>query len=105
MNNLADQITIEEITLLNSRNEIHVRGTQHRGYLNFASSWYISSHELNRLLNQLQKVNPSKEIGALFENNYSSEGLIMCLTAQDLDNSTIEMNWMDVTVPILEIRA
>ena len=105
MNNLRSQITVEEITVLYSRNEIHVKGMQHRAHLKFASSWFISNHELNRLLNELQKVNPSKEIAELFESNYSSEGLVMYLSSDVLESSTVETNWLDPAMPIREIRA
>ena len=100
-----EMVTISEITVFSERNEIFVRGKQHRNHLNFESAWYINNHELNRLLNELQRINSTLDVVDLFSTYQSSDGTIMQLTCKQLEKSYVQADWLDYSPIVREIRA
>ena len=100
-----EKVTIDEITVFTGRNEILVRGIQHRNHLNYESSWYINNHELNRLINQLQQNNAFLDVIDLFTTYTSADGNILQLHGDVLDESNVFADWLDQSTIAREIRA
>ena len=104
MNNAAT-IKIKEITVFGGRNEITVLGTQYRNHLSYESTWHINNHELNRLINELQRLNDHLQIAEIFSTFMSTEGLIMQLDGQKLEVSDVRVGWLADSPLAREIRA
>ncbi len=100
-----ENVTIHEITVFGGRNEIFVRGTQHREHLNYESSWYINTHELNCLMNELQRINSHLNIAEVFMSYKSTEGSIMQLNGNKLTETKVNAGWLEQSPIAREIRA
>jgi hypothetical protein len=100
-----ENVTIHEITVFGGRNEILVRGTQHRDHLNYESSWYINTHELNRLMNELQRLNSHLYITDVFTSYTSTEGSIFQLEGNKLTERKVNAGWLEQSPVAREIRA
>ena len=106
MKNALQTIEINEIMILSSNDEIMIKGTQQREFLSFETQLYINSTQLNKIINELQKLNAEQEVSEMFKSQPSIDGKTMfCFDATELEISTIEFDVFEQNNKLLQIRA
>ena len=86
----TNSIAIQEISLYTAKDEICLRGRMQQGQLSYDTSVFISSTQLNKVINQLQKLNEEMDVAASFSSKSDGEGnLFMWLNTQDFNETSI----------------
>jgi hypothetical protein len=99
-------LSIKEITLLTSTNEITLIAEMQRDNLSYETTIGLSSTQLNLIINQLQKINPDFEVSELFlEEHVDYQTSMYSFMASKLENTCIPMACFDVNDELKQIRA
>ncbi len=80
---------IKEIKVTSCREDVVIFGQLSSGNFQYESSIVINTSDLNRLINLLQKDNPSDEISAMFTSTDFYDWTEYVLNTNLLDNKTI----------------
>jgi len=86
---------IKQIKVASCREDVVILGQLSRGNFQYESSIVINTSDLNRLINLLQKGNPSDEISAMFTSTDFYDWTEYVLNTKSLDNKTISLR--DIT--------
>lgn len=106
MRNALETIDIKEIMILSSHDEIMIKGIQHRDYLHFETKLFVNSTQLNKLLNELQKLNEEQEITSMFKSQPGTDGNdVFYFDTTQLSTSTVELYKFEPANHLLQIRA
>ena len=80
---------IKQIKVASCREDVVILGQLSSGNFQYESSIVINTSDLNRLINLLQKDNPSDEISAMFTSTDFYDWTEYVLNTKSLDNKTI----------------
>lgn len=80
---------IRQIKMASCRQDVIISGALSSGNFQYESSIVINTSDLNRLINLLQKGNPSDEISAMFTSTDFYDWTEYVLITKSLDNKTI----------------
>ena len=80
---------IKQIKVASCREDVVILGQLSSGNFQYESSIVINTSDLNRLINLLQKGNPSDEISAMFTSTDFYDWTEYVLNTNLLDNKTI----------------
>ena len=80
---------IKQIKVASCREDVVILGQLSSGNFQYESSIVINTSDLNRLINLLQKDNPSDEISAMFTSTDFYDWTEYVLNTNSLDNKTI----------------
>ena len=80
---------IRQIKMASCRQDVIISGVLSSGNFQYESSIVINTSDLNRLINLLQKGNPSDEISAMFTSTDFYDWTEYVLNTNSLDNKTI----------------
>ena len=80
---------IKQIKVASCREDVVILGQLSSGNFQYESSIVINTSDLNRLINLLQKGNPSDEISAMFTSTDFYDWTEYVLNTNSLDNKTI----------------
>ena len=80
---------IRQIKMASCRQDVIILGELSSGNFQYESSIVINTSDLNRLINLLQKDNPSDEISAMFTSTDFYDWTDYVLNTNSLDNKTI----------------
>ena len=80
---------IKQIKVASCREDVVILGQLSSGNFQYESSIVINTSDLNRLINLLQKDNPSDEISAMFTSTDFYDWTEYVLNTNLLDNKTI----------------
>jgi hypothetical protein len=99
-------LSIKEITILTSTNEIRLIADMQRDNLSYETTIGLSSTQLNLIINQLQKLNPDFEVSELFmEEQVDYQTSLYSFMSTSLENTIIPMDCFDVNYELKQIRA
>lgn len=70
----AHTFNLAEIAILSFANEITMRGKVTKNNLCYESQITINSHQLNKVINELQKQNPDEDISGSFQTESDGYG-------------------------------
>jgi hypothetical protein len=102
----TNSIAIQEISLYTAKDEICLKGRMQQGQLSYETSVFISSTQLNMVINQLQKLNEDVDVSASFSSKSDYEGnLFMWMNTNDLTETSIPWETFSSTQKQLLIRA
>ena len=106
MNTTAQTFEISEITILTFPDEISMRGVIHKNNLSYETALNINSHQLNKVINSLQMLNPESDVMASFEDQTDGYGNTLYFFYGDqLNNCTIELDAFSDLHEMKRIRA
>ena len=102
----TNSIAIQEISLYTAKDEICLKGRMQQGQLSYDTSVFISSSQLNRVINQLQKLNEEVDVSASFSSKCDYDGnLFMWLNTQDFNETSIPWDTFSLPQKQMLIRA
>jgi hypothetical protein len=102
----TNSIAIQEISLYTAKGEICLKGRIQQGQLSYETSIFITSTQLNKVINQLQISNEGTDISASFSSQSDPEGnLFMCLDTKELNKNCILWETLSTFPEQLLIRA
>jgi hypothetical protein len=106
MNTTAQTFEISEITILTFADEICMRGVIHKNNLSYETSLSINSHQLNKVINTLQMLNPASDVADCFKNQTDGYGNTLYFFYGDqLNNCEIELDAFSDLNEMKRIRA
>lgn len=99
-------IEINQVLFETNDQEVLVKGELHKGHLKFATDIIISHSQLNQLMNQIQKQNPTADFSNLFktEKMYDGEVLYSANFTADTTNF-VDINLLTDSTHLRQIRA
>lgn len=99
-------VRIESIIFDNMDTKVLIKGETFKNHLSYASELFVNFSELNMLLNALQQLNPEKQIGELFQEEYLGGGYTQTsMQLSSLENALIDLNFLNVGGRKMLIRA
>lgn len=104
--NTPQTIEIKEIMILPLNDEIMIKGNQQRDFLSFETKFFVNSTQLNKLMNELQKLNSDLEVTDMFKSQpYSDGNSVLYFDATQLEMRTVELYKFEPSNHSLQIRA
>lgn len=94
MNTHLTTIRIESIIFDNTDTKVLIKGETFKNHLSYASEMFISFTELNILLNNLQKKNPSAVISEMLEEEHFGDYHQTTLAAENLENTLVDLSFL-----------
>lgn len=83
------QIDIVEILMLPSHDEVMLLGKVYRAALTYDTRIYINSTQLNKIINELIRLNPEVEIADFVQNQSTEDGIIRYIDCTKIAISSI----------------
>lgn len=106
MEGFTQTIEIKDIIFLTENNEITLTGTVKRNTMSYETHMLLDSTQLNLVINQLQKINPTEEVSEMFQSRSTENGQILFFfDASNLKNASLEVHTFAQNQEILQIRA
>lgn len=102
----TQSIAIQEISLFTGKDEICLKGRMSQDQLSYDTTVFISSTQLNKIINQLQLQNEDEDVSGSFSSSLDNEGnRFMWLDTQKWNNTMIEWEILSTEEKQLRIRA
>jgi hypothetical protein len=102
----AQTFNLKEIAILSFANEIIMRGKITKNNLSYESQISINSHQLNKVINELQKQNPEDDISGSFRTETDGYGnVIYFLNVTELSENSIDLDRFVIWSESMQIRA
>jgi hypothetical protein len=88
---MENHMEITKVKIASCEQDVVILGQLTAGNFNYQSSVVINVADLNRLINHLQRLNPSHEISAMFTSSVFPDGTEYELDTNTLENKTISL--------------
>jgi hypothetical protein len=102
---MATQINIKGIYFLSSSQEVSIVGTVQQGIFSYPSEIVTDHSGLNLVMNQLQQLNPEKDVYGLLESLKNGAIQYYELSTTSLNHTRIETAYISSAKPYRELRA
>ncbi len=88
---MENHMEITKVKIASCEQDVEILGQLTTGNFKYQSSVVINVADLNRLINHLQRLNPSDEISAMFTSTTFPDGTEYELDTNSLENKTISL--------------